>query len=167
MATDETIHAVRVRDPQGGSRMSSGDCRRSIGIDRRGLFKLLASGGVVASSAAAAALTSCAAEVADNETSLSLDELPLGQRVRVMLQDLPVEVIRTDDGVTARSLWCTHMGCEVRWSEEQQQYLCPCHEGVYNARGFPIEGPPPRPLATVPIRVEEDRVVIVGPEQDS
>jgi len=147
--------------------MSSGDCRRSIAIDRRGLFKLIASGGVVASSAAAVALTSCAANEADNEISLSLTELPSGQRVRVLLEDLPVEVIRTADGVTARSLWCTHMGCEVHWSEERQQYLCPCHEGVYNAQGIPIEGPPPRPLTTVPVRVEEDSVVIALPEQDS
>ena len=25
--------------------------------------------------------------------------------------------------VAARSLWCTHFGCEVTWSEDREQYL--------------------------------------------
>ncbi len=132
-------------------------------LNRRHLFKLLASGGVVAS-VGTATLTSCAKPAESTQTEVAISDLPLDQRIRVLHRELPVEVVRTADGISARSLWCTHMGCEVHWSQEQQVYLCPCHEGVYNKAGRPIKGPPPRPLATVPIEVGENRVLIGSPD---
>src|SRR5205823_10968313 len=28
---------------------------------------------------------------------------------------------------------CTHLGCPVRWFEESQLFLCPCHGGAFYA----------------------------------
>lgn len=87
---------------------------------------------------------------------------PVGARVTVSVAGRPVEVLRAASSVTARSLLCTHQGCEVAWSEAAQAYLCPCHEGRYDAEGRPKEGPPPKPLATVAARLDGE-VVFLGP----
>jgi Rieske Fe-S protein len=86
--------------------------------------------------------------------ALPLERFPSGVRVTVSISGRPVEILRADSGVTARSLLCTHQGCEVSWSEAESAYLCPCHEGKYDAEGRPKEGPPPASLATLPARVE-------------
>jgi len=97
----------------------------------------------------------------DGPVFLDLSELPAGRRVVVSYRELPVEVLRTDHGVHARSLACTHMGCIVRWDEEQQLYLCPCHKGIFDADGEVVSGPPPSPLPSVPVSVS-DTMVTVG-----
>jgi Rieske Fe-S protein len=93
-----------------------------------------------------------------------LARLAGGARVRVTWAGLPVEIHRDGERIVARSLLCTHMGCTVRWIENEHLYRCPCHQGVYDADGRAIEGPPPRPLRAVPARVEGDTLVVGGPE---
>ena len=75
-----------------------------------------------------------------------------------------MELVRSADGVEARSLWCTHYGCEVAWSAAQSRYLCPCHEGVFDADGRVVSGPPPRPLQRLEVRLTESAVVIEAAE---
>ncbi len=41
---------------------------------------------------------------------------------------------------------CTHLACSVNWSENDQVYLCPCHDGKFARDGKVLGGPPPRPL---------------------
>jgi Rieske Fe-S protein len=94
--------------------------------------------------------------------SIPLERFPSGVRVTVSVEGHPVEVLRSAAGVTARSLLCTHQGCEVAWSDAAQAYLCPCHEGKYDAEGRPKEGPPPAPLRTLPARVD-GAALLVGP----
>jgi Rieske Fe-S protein len=65
-----------------------------------------------------------------------------------------VFLIREGDNVKALSATCTHLGCQVRWEKEKQRFLCPCHGGVYDAHGRVLEGPPPRPLDTIDVRVD-------------
>jgi len=94
-------------------------------------------------------------------TVIPLASLPVGERVRVLHGELPVELVRQADGtVTARSLWCTHMGCEVRWHPEANQYVCPCHDGRFSADGRPIAGPPTRPLRRLAPILHEDRLIL-------
>ena len=117
--------------------------------------------------AACAPLTAACARAkpapsAPEPLALPLDRFPAGVRVTVTVSGHPVEVLRSAAGVTARSLLCTHQGCEVSWSESHGAYRCPCHEGRFDAGGNPVEGPPPRPLATLPARVEGS-LLLVGP----
>jgi Rieske Fe-S protein len=65
-----------------------------------------------------------------------------------------VFLVRDGDAVKALSATCTHLGCQVRWDGERKRFLCPCHGGAYDAEGRVIEGPPPRPLDTVDVRVD-------------
>ena len=41
---------------------------------------------------------------------------------------------------------CTHLSCTVNWSENDQVYLCPCHDAKFGKQGEVLDGPPPRPL---------------------
>ena len=84
-------------------------------------------------------------------------ELPLNRRVRLEQDERAVEVMRTENGVTARSLLCTHQGCNVRWVEDEQIYLCPCHDGKFDAEGKPIYGPPREPLRPLDGHLDPDR----------
>jgi len=93
---------------------------------------------------------------------VTLAELPLNRRVRFEHRDRALEVVRTVEGVTARSLLCTHQGCNVRWIEDRQIYLCPCHEGKFNAEGQPTYGPPREPLRELTVTLTSTEAVIGG-----
>jgi Rieske Fe-S protein len=60
---------------------------------------------------------------------------------------------REGDGYRALSSTCTHLSCRVRWDGDRKQFLCPCHGGVYARDGSVVDGPPPRPLDRVAVRV--------------
>jgi len=94
--------------------------------------------------------------------TVAIAELPLDRRIRLEKGPRAVEVIRTESGVTARSLLCTHQGCNVRWMEEDRIYLCPCHDGRYNAAGEPIYGPPREPLRELTVTLTPTEAIIGG-----
>jgi menaquinol-cytochrome c reductase iron-sulfur subunit len=60
----------------------------------------------------------------------------------------------------AFSVNCTHLGCPVRWDENANLFLCPCHGGVYHRNGQVAGGPPPRALTHYAVRVREGQVEI-------
>ncbi len=69
-----------------------------------------------------------------------------GEALSLDLGGHKILVLQTDQGVAAFSRRCTDLGCLVSWNRERQQFLCPCHRGVYDKNGTNIAGPPPRPL---------------------
>jgi len=55
---------------------------------------------------------------------------------------------------------CTHLSCTVNWSENDQVYLCPCHDAKFGTEGQVLGGPPPRPLDRyTDFRVTEEDVL--------
>ncbi len=72
--------------------------------------------------------------------------VPMGEAVSLDLSGHKILVLRTDEGVVAFSRRCTDLGCLVSWNKEREQFLCPCHQGVFDKTGRNIAGPPPRPL---------------------
>ena len=66
------------------------------------------------------------------------------------------------DEFIAISTRCAHLGCPVRWVGPAQRFVCPCHGGVYDARGQVEGGPPVRPLDRFKTRVLNGQVQI-GP----
>lgn len=91
---------------------------------------------------------------------VALDDLEYGVHTRYMHGDRPVELYRTFEGVRARSLLCTHQGCNLEWVEGEDIYLCPCHDGKFNADGEPIYGPPRLPLVELEVTVTDTEVII-------
>ena len=41
---------------------------------------------------------------------------------------------------------CTHLACRVKWRENIQEYVSPCHDGHFDIDGYVTKGPPPRAL---------------------
>ncbi len=66
------------------------------------------------------------------------------------------------DHVIALSSRCVHVGCPVRFVAAAGSFVCPCHGGVYDLRGFRIGGPPPRPLDRFYTLIRDDQVLL-GP----
>jgi len=85
-------------------------------------------------------------EEATGPLEVPLAMVPTGRRVNVSVHGHPVELLRDEDGVTARSLRCTHQGCKVLWHPDEELYICPCHEGKFDAEGEVVYGQPRRPL---------------------
>ena len=55
---------------------------------------------------------------------------------------------------------CTHLGCRVRWIADQQQFFCPCHNGVFDQEGNVLSGPPPRQLDRFTVKVENSEMFV-------
>ena len=51
---------------------------------------------------------------------------------------------------------CTHLGCTPSWLQGEQKFKCPCHGSGFYISGINFEGPAPRPLERVGIRIAED-----------
>lgn len=66
--------------------------------------------------------------------------------------------------VTVFSPMCTHLGCGYRWDAGEKKFLCPCHGSVYNVKGEVLAGPAPRPLDTLPAKVENGRLLVMYKE---
>ena len=92
--------------------------------------------------------------------AIPLASLPAGQRTVLSVHDKPVEFLRTEKGIRARSLKCTHLGCELAWVEADRRYRCPCHEGTFDDEGRVVAGPPPGPLRTFSVTVQGELALV-------
>ncbi len=83
---------------------------------------------------------------------------------QVMLIRLDPETLDEDtkpyaaDGVVAYSSVCAHQGCPVTaWMPDKQWFVCTCHDSMYNpaTKAKVMNGPAPRRLAILPMRMED------------
>ncbi len=58
--------------------------------------------------------------------------------------------------VTVFSPVCPHLGCHYNWHPETSEFVCPCHGSIYSIDGKVLGGPAPRPLDTLPSKLEKD-----------
>ena len=70
-------------------------------------------------------------------------------------------IVRSDaykgrDSIYALLATCTHLGCTPNWLEAEQKFKCPCHGTGFYVNGINFEGPAPRPLERVAIRLASD-----------
>lgn len=71
-----------------------------------------------------------------------------------------VYLVKRGETLRALDSTCTHLGCRTKFNADTRQIECPCHGGIYDTDGQVVSGPPPSPLAEVPVRVENDRVLV-------
>lgn len=59
------------------------------------------------------------------------------------------------DDIEILAIWnrCAHLGCPVAYSKGGDNYICPCHGGTYDSRGYVVAGPPPRPLDRLDVKI--------------
>ena len=62
----------------------------------------------------------------------------------------------SDDGSNYVALdgTCTHLGCLVRWKQENNHFACPCHEGLFSKEGQVLAGAPSKPLRQLQTKIE-------------
>ncbi len=102
-----------------------------------------------------------------------LDEFPIGSTKLVKFENADPEsyagvttktaswLRRTDKGnFIAFAANCSHLGCPVRWEENAELFMCPCHGGVYYKDGTVAAGPPPKPLTKYAVRILNGQVQI-------
>ena len=72
--------------------------------------------------------------------------------------------VLTEDGrnFVAMSNICTHLGCRVRWIDDQERFFCPCHNGIFNKAGEVESGPIPRPLDQYEVKLEDNQLYLRG-----
>lgn len=96
------------------------------------------------------------------------DDTPLPITLRIARPDGASEVVdrrvvylvKSGGAVRAFDSTCTHLGCRTKFNPETMQIECPCHGGIYDVQGRVIAGPPPAPLASLPTRIEDDKVLV-------
>lgn len=73
-------------------------------------------------------------------------------------------LIRTDeDEYVAYSQKCTHLSCAVYYSREDNQLICPCHNGRFSIHdGAVIQGPPTRALPHVVLERQGQDLIAIG-----
>jgi cytochrome b6-f complex iron-sulfur subunit len=87
----------------------------------------------------------------------SAERYPLGSRT--VLPEIPVLLIRTENGFSALSLVCTHLGCTLE--NDADGFACPCHNSRFDTEGRVTHGPAAKSLS--PLRVEltkENRLIL-------
>jgi len=55
---------------------------------------------------------------------------------------------------------CVHLGCAYNWNPDRKEFMCPCHGGVYTINGRVVAGPPPRPLDTLPWKIQQGNLIV-------
>lgn len=73
-----------------------------------------------------------------------------------------------EGGIVAYSGFCTHAGCPIQhWKEPEATIHCHCHGSEFDPRanGRVVAGPARRPLAGLPVKLAEGRVVVAAPFQ--
>lgn len=97
---------------------------------------------------------------------VALDEVdvPGTYLFRYPTDDDPAILIRpSQDEVLAFSQRCTHLACVVYYAPEDDELVCPCHSGHFDARdGRNIAGPPQRPLNRIDIELRDGVVWAIG-----
>jgi rieske iron-sulfur protein len=100
------------------------------------------------------------------------DNLCMVCKLNPAMVKAPTNLEGAAHGVVVYSAICTHLGCTVRFSEEPMEQApfphihCPCHSAMFDPqRGATvIGGPAPRPLAQLPVRLnDKGEVIVTGP----
>jgi cytochrome b6-f complex iron-sulfur subunit len=92
---------------------------------------------------------------------ISMAAIPSGSAYFFRHGGSPGILIHEEEGnLRALSLVCTHLGCTVVWNPEKREFHCPCHDGLFDADGRVLSGPPPSPLERLKVKINGENVVV-------
>jgi menaquinol-cytochrome c reductase iron-sulfur subunit len=102
-----------------------------------------------------------------------IDALPLGQPAHLTSVDVQTDayiresvtrhiwaIRQSGTEVTVYSPICPHLGCHFDWNPSTKRFECPCHGSVYSLDGKVLGGPAPRPLDTLPTKLENGKLYV-------
>jgi cytochrome b6-f complex iron-sulfur subunit len=84
-------------------------------------------------------------------------DYPPGTRTQFL--EIPAILLHTENGFSALSLICTHLGCTVK--QEGTELACPCHGSRYGKDGEVLRGPAEKPLASLRVELTADGYIIL------
>jgi menaquinol-cytochrome c reductase iron-sulfur subunit len=103
----------------------------------------------------------------------AIDALPLGQPAHLTSVDVQTDayiresvtrhiwaIRHSGQEVTVYSPICPHLGCHFDWNPATKHFECPCHGSVYSPDGKVLGGPAPRPLDTLPTKIENGKLYV-------
>lgn len=92
------------------------------------------------------------------QTSEMLKTLTAKQKGRIVMVG--------DEGFLINIGICTHLGCIPAYRSQSEDFLCPCHGGMYDHSGDVIKDPPPRGFDIPPFKIDGNKLVLgeEGPE---
>jgi len=76
-------------------------------------------------------------------------------------EDQRVWIERQPDRLIAIQAICTHLGCTPRWLPLENKFKCPCHGSGFTKDGINFEGPAPRPLERLAIRLDDEGNIVI------
>lgn len=65
-----------------------------------------------------------------------------------------------DGGFLALHRKCTHLGCTVPWSSNEQRFSCPCHGSSFDIRGDVLSAPATRALDRFAVKIDNGVVKV-------
>jgi menaquinol-cytochrome c reductase iron-sulfur subunit len=99
--------------------------------------------------------------------------IPVGKPTKLNFESVDVQAFITSnivydiwvikhaaDKVTVYSPLCPHLNCRYNFDSSKDQFACPCHGSVFNEDGKCIAGPAPRPLDTLPYKIEAGELYV-------
>ncbi len=84
-----------------------------------------------------------------------------GEVSEIFKEEQRVWISRGDGKIVAIQAICTHLGCTPRWLPLEGKFKCPCHGSGFTKAGVNFEGPAPRPLERLAIRLDEEGNLVV------
>ena len=91
---------------------------------------------------------------------------PSGAKVVVARQAETAGEEDSPENFVALSSVCPHLGCQVHWEPQNDRFFCPCHNGVFDPAGHPLEGPPAQAnqeLVRFPLMIKDGLLYIEAP----
>ncbi len=78
--------------------------------------------------------------------------------------DKNILVVRTgEDTFLAVDIKCTHKGCDVKYEDKTNMFICPCHDSRFDLNGVPKSGPAKKPLGVYKTSFKNGEVTIHVP----
>ncbi|MGZ5417486.1 MAG: Rieske (2Fe-2S) protein [Nocardioides sp.] len=133
-------------------------------LTRRGMIRGVAAGGLALPLLAACGedgvdATAPPSSSASKPVSVAVADVPVGGGT-ILADDLVVVTQPTEGEFKAFTATCTHQGCPVN-AITDGEIICPCHASHYSIEdGSVISGPAPKALASFPVAVEGDQIVV-------
>jgi len=78
---------------------------------------------------------------------------------QTLLPNIPAVLLHTENGFSAMSLICTHLGCTVE--QKTDGFDCPCHGSRYDANGKVLKGPATQALRTLRVETADNGHLIL------
>ena len=89
----------------------------------------------------------------------AIDEFPAGSVTE--FTEANFFLVRAEQGgFLALYRRCPHLGCTVKWSEDDSRFYCPCHASSFDKYGDFVSQPVPRALDTFKVNFKDGKVVV-------